>query len=97
VWKIRVEPVSFCLLGGHAADLIKDARMTPFNIGRRITLNDFTTEEAAPLANGLGRDAFHRVPEIPQAKDAPPEEKVRMLWKASRSPRGHSRSHSPLD
>jgi hypothetical protein len=30
--------------------------MTPFNIGRRIELNDFTTEEAAPLANGLGPD-----------------------------------------
>jgi hypothetical protein len=41
--------VSFCLLGVAApSDLIRDTRMTPFNIGRRIELNDFTPEEAAP-------------------------------------------------
>jgi len=27
--------------------------MTPFNIGQRIELNDFTEAEAAPLAQGL--------------------------------------------
>jgi hypothetical protein len=37
-------------------DLIRDTRMTPFNIGRRIELNDFTPDEAAPLARGLGAD-----------------------------------------
>jgi len=37
-------------------DLIRDTRMTPFNIGRRIELNDFTAPEAAPLARGLGTD-----------------------------------------
>lgn len=37
-------------------DLIRDTRMTPFNIGRRIELNDFTDQEAAPLARGLGAD-----------------------------------------
>lgn len=37
-------------------DLIRDTRMTPFNIGRRIELNDFTPAEAAPLARGLGAD-----------------------------------------
>lgn len=37
-------------------DLIRDTRMTPFNIGRRIELNDFTADEAAPLARGLGSD-----------------------------------------
>ena len=36
-----------------AADLIRDVRTTPFNIGRRIELADFTPEEAAPLAAGL--------------------------------------------
>jgi WD40 repeat protein len=48
--------VTFCLLGvATPADLIRDPRMTPFNIGRRIELHDFTGEEAAPLAYGLGR------------------------------------------
>ena len=35
------------------SDLIRDTRTTPFNIGQRIVLNDFTPEEAAPLAKGL--------------------------------------------
>jgi WD40 repeat protein len=44
----------FCLLGvATPSDLIRDTRMTPFNIGQRIELNDFTAEEAAPLARGL--------------------------------------------
>jgi WD40 repeat protein len=48
--------VTFCLLGvATPADLIQDPHMTPFNIGRRIELHDFTGEEAAPLAYGLGR------------------------------------------
>jgi hypothetical protein len=37
-------------------DLIRDTRTTPFNIGRRIELNDFSALEAAPLARGLGTD-----------------------------------------
>lgn len=46
--------ISFCLLGvASPSDLIRDTRMTPFNIGRRIELNDFTAEEALPLARGL--------------------------------------------
>jgi hypothetical protein len=36
------------------SDLIQDTRTTPFNIGRRIELTDFTAAEAAPLAAGLG-------------------------------------------
>jgi WD40 repeat protein len=48
--------VTFCLLGvASPADLIQDTRLTPFNIGRRIELTDFTDREAAPLAAGLGR------------------------------------------
>ena len=48
--------LSFCLLGVAApSDLIRDSRITPFNIGRRIELYDFTTSEAAPLAHGLER------------------------------------------
>src|SRR5262249_1687758 len=37
------------------AELIRDPRTTPFNIGRRIDLADFAEAEAAPLAQGLGR------------------------------------------
>jgi TolB-like protein/tetratricopeptide (TPR) repeat protein len=48
------ENLTFCLLGvATPADLIRDNRNTPFNIGRRIELTDFTREEAAPLARGL--------------------------------------------
>jgi hypothetical protein len=48
--------LTFCLLGvATPSDLIRDTRLTPFNIGRRIELTDFTPEEAAPLAHGLGR------------------------------------------
>ena len=49
--------LAFCLLGVAApSDLICDTRMTPFNIGRRIELEDFAEDEAAPLARGLGTD-----------------------------------------
>ena len=36
-------------------DLIRDPRVTPFNIGRRIELADFAPRDAAALAAGLGR------------------------------------------
>src|SRR4029434_9330785 len=46
--------LTFCLLGvASPSDLIRDTRMTPFNIGRRIELTDFTEEEARPLGIGL--------------------------------------------
>src|SRR5579884_953720 len=46
--------LTFCLLGvASPSDLIRDTRTTPFNIGKRIELNDFTEAEAAPLAAGL--------------------------------------------
>ncbi len=46
--------LTFCLLGVAApTDLIRDTRITPFNIGRRIELADFSEAEAAPLAIGL--------------------------------------------
>jgi WD40 repeat protein len=52
-----MERLSFCLLGvATPAELVKDVRTTPFNIGRRIELNDFTDSEAAPLAQGLSDD-----------------------------------------
>jgi WD40 repeat protein len=53
----EMERLSFSLLGVAApTDLVRDTRMTPFNIGRRIELRDFTEEEAGPLARGLGRN-----------------------------------------
>lgn len=51
------ERLTFVLLGvAGPADLIADARRTPFNIGRRVVLSDFTKNEAAGLAPGLGAD-----------------------------------------
>jgi WD40 repeat protein len=47
----------FCLVGvAMPSDLIQNKRSTPFNIGRRIELHDFTAAEAEPLARGLGRE-----------------------------------------
>jgi WD40 repeat protein len=49
--------LSVCLLGtATPAELIQDTRVSPFNIGKCIELKDFTAEEAAPLAAGLGGD-----------------------------------------
>ncbi len=46
--------VTFCLLGAAApTDLISDARITPFNVGARIELTDFTIDEASVLEAGL--------------------------------------------
>ena len=47
----ELERISFVLIGvATPNDLIKDAARTPFNIGRRIELTDFTGQEAAVLA-----------------------------------------------
>jgi WD40 repeat protein len=51
---LELHRLTFCLLGvASPTDLIRDPRLTPFNIGRRIELTDFTAVEAAPLASGL--------------------------------------------
>ncbi len=48
------EGLTFCLLGvASPTDLTSDSKTTPFNIGQRIELNDFSEKEAAPLAAGL--------------------------------------------
>lgn len=53
-----LDRLTFCLLGvATPSDLISDTRTTPFNIGKRIELHDFTEAEAAPLAQGLQRKA----------------------------------------
>ena len=47
--------ITFCLLGvASPSDLIRETRTTPFNVGKRIELSDFTEQEASPLATGLG-------------------------------------------
>ncbi|MCI0534581.1 MAG: response regulator, partial [Verrucomicrobiales bacterium] len=49
--------LTFCLLGvAIPADLVRDPNVTPFSIGRRIELADFTRDEAASLADGFERD-----------------------------------------
>ncbi len=60
--------LTFCLLGvASPSDLIRNTQATPFNVGRRIELSDFSLGEAAPLATGLaadpraGREALSRV------------------------------------
>ncbi|MHB8636907.1 MAG: AAA-like domain-containing protein [Fimbriimonadaceae bacterium] len=51
----KFSKIAFCLLGvATPGDLISQTRITPFNIGERIYLKDFTLEEAMPLASGLG-------------------------------------------
>ncbi len=46
--------LAFALVGSAtASDLIQDTRTSPFNIGKRIELKDFTLAEALPLAEGL--------------------------------------------
>ncbi|MFB3133099.1 MAG: AAA-like domain-containing protein, partial [Rhodothermales bacterium] len=52
------ERLTFVLLGvASPSDLIKDAARTPFNVGHRIDLTDFTFDEARPLAQGLAAEA----------------------------------------
>ena len=46
--------LTFCLIGvAIPSDLMSDAKLTPFNVGERIVLRDFTLGEAAALAAGL--------------------------------------------
>lgn len=55
--------ITFCLVGvATPSDLIQNLSTTPFNIGFRIALSDFTEKEAAPLIQG-----FDRPPKIASA------------------------------
>jgi WD40 repeat protein len=46
--------LSFVLSGvATPGDLIKDPERTPFNIGQRVDLTDFTFQESVPLTHGL--------------------------------------------
>ncbi len=60
--------LSFVFVGvATPSDLIENPKRTPFNVGQRIDLTDFSFEEALPLADGLGlapddaRQALRRV------------------------------------
>lgn len=64
----ELKRITFCLLGvATPSDLIRNVRTTPFNIGHRVELLDFTEAEAQPLLHGLNRpqapaaDLLHRV------------------------------------
>lgn len=49
-----LERLSFVLIGvATPSDLIKDGQRTPFNIGSRVEMTDFTLEEAEDLSLGL--------------------------------------------
>lgn len=52
--------LSFCLLGLTAtADLVQDSRNSPFPMGHRVVLTDFTEQEAQVLLPGLSRAGRH--------------------------------------
>jgi WD40 repeat protein len=60
-----LQGLTFCLIGvATPSDLIRDPMTTPFNIGRRIELQDFTEEEALPLAAGLGPEGAKKLRRI---------------------------------
>lgn len=51
--------LSFVMIGvATPSDLISDSKRTPFNIGRRVELTDFTFEEALPLAGELSAEVL---------------------------------------
>ena len=53
----ELKRLSFCLMGAALpGDLMQDTRLTPFNVGKRIELKDFTLQEASVLAAGLPGD-----------------------------------------
>jgi len=55
--EVTFERLTFVLLGVATPDqLIQDPARTPFNIGRRIDLSDFSPDEAQKLAPGLHAD-----------------------------------------
>ena len=54
--------ITFCLLGvATPSDLIRNVNTTPFNIGYRIELTDFTEAEAEPLLGDWGATRQLRV------------------------------------
>jgi hypothetical protein len=65
-----LEQLTFCLLGvATPAELMRDPHTTPFNLGHRIELHDFSREEAAPLAHRLVRESSPHGPDPIQILD----------------------------
>jgi hypothetical protein len=61
----ELKRLTICLLGSATPDsLVRDARVTPFNIGQRIVPTDFTLLEARPLAEGFGDGGMHAIERI---------------------------------
>ncbi|WNZ43808.1 AAA-like domain-containing protein [Leptolyngbya boryana CZ1] len=59
---VRYQRFNIALFGvATPADLIADKQRTPFNIGRAIQLDGFTSEEAIPLATGLQSAIDHPI------------------------------------
>ena len=59
------ERLTFCLLGSAIpSDLIREAQTSPFNIGERIAIKDFTVAEAAAFAAGLGPNGAQLVSRV---------------------------------
>lgn len=53
----ELRKLTFCLLGvATPSNLIRNTLTTPFNIGHRVELTDFTETEAAVLMQGLARE-----------------------------------------
>ena len=54
IYEPKLRRLAFCLLGVTTPyQLIADPDATPFHIGRRIQLHDFTKNEAQPLSQGI--------------------------------------------
>ncbi len=69
----ELKRLTFCLLGSATPDsLVRDARVTPFNIGQRIVPTDFTLLEARPLAEGFGEGGLHAIERILYWSDGHP-------------------------
>lgn len=69
----ELKRLTFCLLGSATPDsLVRDARVTPFNIGQRIVPTDFTLLEARPLAEGFGDGGMHAIERILHWTDGHP-------------------------
>lgn len=87
--------LSFVLLGvASPSDLVKDATRTPFNVGQRIELTDFTAEEAKPLASGLsanGQDGEQILALILDWTDGHPylTQKLCQIWGQTRTGRSN--------
>ncbi|MHB8636712.1 MAG: AAA-like domain-containing protein [Fimbriimonadaceae bacterium] len=77
--------LTFCLLGvAVPSDLINNPTSTPFNVGERIYLKDFSLAEATPLAAGL----THQRPEASQLVNV-------STGQSARSDKPEATSHVP--